>query len=113
MKKASRKGFKCCFHNPEWTGYYDLPADEKIIGNGSKIIKKNNPDDEKICYCPECNNETHRAYYDPKLSSKGLKNKIVFKVSGYDFEGRWLGNPSEGYPGPGALEVPDNLKGEW
>lgn len=111
--RSSRKGFKCYFHKPYWEGFYDLQADEKIIGNGSRIVKVNDPQNEKLCYCPVCNQGGHRAYYDPLLNVKGLKNRIVFKVSGHDFEGRWLGNPTGGYYGKGMLDWPDNLRGEW
>lgn len=75
LKKPRRMGFYCS--RCGFKGYYDLQSDEKLEGT-SYIVKKNDPEDFKLAYCPDCNRMDRWASYSKDLDPKELKRKVVF-----------------------------------
>lgn len=109
IRKKNRKGFKCYHCN--WEGYYDLQPDE-VLQDGSMVVKIDDKDGWKICYCPKCNRQDYRVYLNTELDVKKLKNRVVFEARRVNTRGE-LVESGEGYFGRGMLERPDNLKGKW
>lgn len=118
VKKGNRRGFRC--YNVEHTDkkgkridfYYDLLPDEELVDNGSMVVKITDKNNWKIAYCPLCNLEDHRVYLNVTLDPKKIKKPVVFEARGVSPRGDLI-EGGEGYRGPGMLDTPDNLKGQW
>lgn len=111
VKKKNRLGFKC--YHCGWTGYYDLLPDEQFaVGSSSMIEKIGDREQWKICYCPVENREDIRVHLNITLDGRKLKKRVAFSARKVNPQGV-LVDERTGYHGPGCLDIPDNLKGQW
>ena len=81
------------------------------------VVKIKDREDWRICYCPEkktCNREDHKVYYNLEgTKGKRLKKKVVFSARKVTPQGSIDRYPEAVHHGPGMLDTPSNLKGQW
>lgn len=103
-----RLGFKCYHCN--WEGYVELKWYEDLKPTSTTIIAHKDDrsgEKDKICYCPECDDQSRRANFIKSLNPWKLKEKVVFSAKEMSLGAGLEGSGEGGMEGLGLYEGED------